>query len=209
MKKLWNENGYTVSELMIAISIFITLTTIVTISAITLTNSSKDFVSMSEIQRTTVDASTTMLRDINTTVNINTAEDYFLNITVQQNNVTSDVIFFYWNPTDETHVSVPNGVDISELPDYPAIMMKRTEQGEETFILFVLAKNYQSSYNTEPLFIYYNIDNTEILTPIVENNINSIKRISFQFTVKTTDEKYSVDVKNSSTPRSVLTNVIQ
>jgi hypothetical protein len=209
IKKLKNENGYTVAEIMVAISLFISLIAIVTVTAVTLTSNSKDFVSLSEVQRSTADGSATIMRDINSSVEINTAENYLLNITVKQNDITSDVIFFYWHPTVETNVSVPAGIQTSELPDFPALMMKRQQQGEETYTLNVLVKNFNSSYQTETLFTYYDINNTEMLTPIVENNINSIKRISFHFTAKTTDEKYSVETKNSATPRSTLTNIIQ
>lgn len=207
-RKPRNEEGFTLVEILVAVGLFVVLTAAVTATAISITNSANKFLSTSDTTNHAADTINTITRDISATNSIVVAENYYLQVVTQENNQNFDVTFFYWNPTNDNEVQVPNGIASADLPNYPAIMMVRKELGGANPTLSILAENYDANIQTIPLFTYFDINNQEMVTPVTGNDLNSIKRIDFGFGLQAKDSNKLIEMHSSANPRFSSTNIV-
>lgn len=203
-----NEQGFTLVEILVAIGLFIFVTTAITVSVVMLSNSTSKFSTSSMTQNQAADTISEMTRDLSSATEFTYADDYRVSFIAAEDNKTYEISYFYWNPTDNYQVSVPAGVNTAELPkDAPAIVQYRRENGSNVGTTKVAVQGYSIYQQDRPLFSYFNKANATMETQVVNEQLKDITRVDYGFLLKIDGRKGMIELASAATPRYAATNI--
>ena len=203
-----NEQGFTLVEILVAIGLFIFVTTAITVSVVMLSNSTSKFSTSSMTQNQAADTISEMTRDLSSATEFTYADDYRVSFIAAEDNKTYEISYFYWNPTDNYQVSVPSGVNTAELPkDAPAIVQYRRENGSNVGTTKVAVQGYSIYQQDRPLFSYFNKANATMETQVVNEQLKDITRVDYGFLLKIDGRKGMIELASAATPRYAATNI--
>lgn len=203
-----NEQGFTLVEILVAIGLFIFVSTAITVSVVMLSNSTSKFSTSSMTQNQAADTVSEMTRDLSSATEFTYADDYRVSFIAAEDNKTYEISYFYWNPSDNYQVSVPAGVNTAELPkDAPAIIQYRRENGSSTGTTKVAVQGYSIYQQDRPLFSYFNKANATMETPVVNEQLKDITRVDYGFLLKIDGRKGMIELASAATPRYAATNI--
>ena len=195
------EKGFTLIEILIAVSLLAIVAAGVTAIIISITGITQKFTASSTTQNLAADTISSITRDISASTEIIQADDWSMTMRTAEDNQQYEIAIFYWNPADGT--TAPDIVQSTQgFPETEAIIEYRRIAGSTAGKEIVLTKGYEKSRQDTVLFIYLDKDNKDLTTPLLGNSLDLIKRVEYRFSLIVDQRNTMIELASSAIPRS-------
>jgi len=200
------EQGFTLVEILVAVVLLALVSVGVTTTIVALSATTQNFTASATTQNQAADAISEMTRDISAATSFTYADDYRISFITKEDNTSFEVSYFYWDPAGGGP-TVPDGVNTSNLPDTNALVQYRKEVGALSGTESVLVTGYDLGRQETVLFTFFNKTNKDMVTPILNTDLNSIVRVQYRFALKVEDRNALIELASSATPRYAVTDI--
>lgn len=201
--KMHSEEGFTLVEIMVAITLFAVVGALITTTILRLGETTQKFTTTINSQNDAAETSILINRNIGSASRILIAEDYSITIRSVLDGHSYDISVFYYNPA--TGNNAPINVPTENIP-VGSIVQSGLETGDPPYLMaaFVIVDNYDPSLDTLPLFTYYNASNTRMLAPLTAGQRGLIEKVSHQFTISIAERAKPIYIHSAIAPRLML-----
>lgn len=207
-----SEHGFTMVEILVGIMLLAGVIAVVTSTLINATQTSDKLTRGTLNQSKLLDAVSLITRDISLSKKVEYASVDALSLRTIEEGVESNVKYFYWNgnassiPSNAAFDDVRN--NISLLSSEPSIVEYRVV-GSNTSAPIVrgLIEGYNPGVNNDPLFLYFDNKNNEILAEagdegrIAEDKLESIRRVQIHLNSFLEGRDKEMEIRTSASPR--------
>jgi prepilin-type N-terminal cleavage/methylation domain-containing protein len=197
------EQGFTLVELLVAVSLLAIVAVAVTASIISITGTAQKFTASSTSQNVAADTISSITRDISASTSFTEADDFNITMNTVEDNQKYVITIFHWDPAKPSEI--PEGASTVNLPNSEAIVQYRKISGSSTGATKVLTDGYEKGRQDQVLFTYYDKDNKVITTPITGTARNLIERVEYKFALKVKDRTGLIELASSAVPRGPVT----
>lgn len=196
-----SEGGFTLIEILVAISLMAIVATIATMTVINATQANDKFVRGTMNQSQLLDSISIVTRDISLSNQIISAGKDYLVMNTVEDGVAYKTSVFSWKPGKSLAFS---GVNTSKLPALSTILEYKVRNGDTANPqVKVLVDGYNPQDSTTPMFRYFAEDNTEFtIMPIPADQLNNVKRIQIHFLSYIDGRDVPMELETSAIPRS-------
>lgn len=196
-----SESGFTLIEILVAISLMAIVATIATMTVINATQANDKFVRGTMNQSQLLDSISIVTRDISLSNQIIAAGKDYLVMNTVENGVAYKTSVFAWKPGKTLAFS---GVTTSKLPAQSSIIEYKVRNGDTVNPqVKTLVDGYNPQDSTTPIFRYFAEDNTEFtIMPIPADQLNDVKRIQIHFLSYIDGRDVPMELETSAIPRS-------
>ena len=204
------EHGFTLVEILVAISLLILVSLVIVGLVNTATNSAARFGNVTSSQSQVSSAMSQIQRDIAATTEVVAATDNYIQLKTRSNDVTSVVSYFAYTPGSTA--GLPSDVQTSQLPDYSAlIQLRKLNDGTigQTVLVKGLSLNSFYPSTKRHIFDYFDETNGTITAPTTASGStttatvrDSISRIQFRLAATADGRGTPIQLESSATPNT-------
>ena len=199
MFKNRKENGFTLVEVLVVISIIAVIGTVVATLIINATQSNQKFSASNMTQSELLDSVARVTTQVSVSNEIMLAEDNKLKVKTMEDGIEYETIYFYW--ANDGDANLPAGVDKTKLPNQNAFLEYKLNKATSTVMVTNLISNYNREAGAKPIFSYFTNKDEIIATPVQVANLSTIKRVSVYFAVTPSGREAPMELATSAVPR--------
>lgn len=199
MFKNRKENGFTLVEVLVVISIIAVIGTVVATLIINATQSNQKFSASNMTQAELLDSVARVTTQVSVSNEIMLAEDNKLKVKTMEDGIEYETSYFYW--ANDGDANLPAGVDKTKLPNQNAFLEYKLNKASNKVMVTNLISNYMREEGAKPIFSYFTNKDEIIATPVQVANLSTIKRVSVYFAVTPSGREAPMELATSAVPR--------
>lgn len=197
------EDGFTLVEMLIVISLVVIIGGIVTSLIINATQSNQKFSASNMTQGELLDSVARITTQTAYATEILMAEQTQLKMKTTEDGIEYETTYFYW--ANDGAANAPSGVDAGKLPSQKSFLEYKVNKATNGAKVTNLISNYNRAPTEKPIFTYFTVKDAVIPTPVQPDNLQSIKRIGVYFSITPTDREAPLEIATSAVPRMAIT----
>lgn len=204
MFKSHKENGFTLVEVLVVISIIAVIGTVVATLIINATQSNQKFSASNMTQSELLDSVARVTTQVAVANQVILAEDNKLKLATIEDGIEYNTTYFYW--ANDGDANLPPDVDKNKLPNQKAFLEYKKNMATNNAVVTNLISNYNRPDDARPIFGYFTAKDEPIATPIPDANLTEIKRVSVYFSITPSGREAPMEIATSSVPRMGITS---
>ena len=203
MFKNRKENGFTLVEILVVISIIAVIGTVVATLIINATQSNQKFSASNMTQSELLDSVARVTTQVSLSGEVLIAESTKLRLKTVEDGIEYETTYFYW--ANDGDINLPAGVDKTKLPNQKAFLEYKINKANNGIVVTNLISNYVREADAKPIFTYFTADDESIPVPVQQAKLSAIKRVAVYFAITPNGREAPMEIATSAVPRMAIT----
>lgn len=204
MFKNRKENGFTLVEILVVISIIAVIGTVVATLIINATQSNQKFSASNMTQSELLDSVARVTTQVSLSSEVLIAESNKLRVKTTEDGIEYETTYFYW--ANDGDINLPAGVVKTKLPNQKAFLEYKVNKATGNIVVTNLISNYVREADAKPIFTYFTVEDESIPVPVQDAKLASIKRVAVYFAITPSGREAAMEIATSAVPRMAITS---
>lgn len=204
MFKNRKENGFTLVEILVVISIIAVIGTVVATLIINATQSNQKFSASNMTQSELLDSVARVTTQVSLSGEVLMAESTKLRVKTTEDGIDYETTYFYW--ANDGDINLPAGVDKTKLPNQKSFLEYKVNKANNSIVVTNLISNYVREADAKPIFTYFTTEDESIPVPVQQAKLSSIKRVAVYFAITPSGREAPMEIATSAVPRMAITS---